>query len=227
MAKKKYYAVRIGRTPAVYDSWADCEKQVKGYPGAAFKSFESMDDALLFMSGGSKGEALLEKGSSEINEAVTERIASLSEGELVAFVDGSFDAAKKMTGYGAVLIDISGEEHTLSGSFKRSDGEDYIALRNVAGELSGAVAAVKYAMAHGYKKIYIYYDYAGIEKWAKGEWKTNRSMTTRYASWIKQQQKNIDIIFIKVPAHTGVSYNEMADKLAKKSLTGGNDNEDL
>lgn len=38
---KKYYAVRVGRQTGVYDNWADCEAQVKGFKGAKYKSFAS------------------------------------------------------------------------------------------------------------------------------------------------------------------------------------------
>lgn len=42
MAKKqKYYVVWQGNQPGIYDSWADCEKQIKGVAGAKFKSYES------------------------------------------------------------------------------------------------------------------------------------------------------------------------------------------
>lgn len=42
MAKaKKFYTVRKGRKPGVYSTWAECEAQVKGFPGAEFKSFAS------------------------------------------------------------------------------------------------------------------------------------------------------------------------------------------
>jgi len=40
----KYYAVRLGHdVPQVYTSWADCEKAVKGFKGAKFKSFPTQD----------------------------------------------------------------------------------------------------------------------------------------------------------------------------------------
>jgi ribonuclease HI len=42
---KKYYAVARGRAPGVYETWSECEQQVKGYRGASFKSFEHEDDA--------------------------------------------------------------------------------------------------------------------------------------------------------------------------------------
>src|SRR5574342_1420483 len=41
MAKQKYYVVWKGRKPGIYNSWAECEAQVKGYAGAEYKSFES------------------------------------------------------------------------------------------------------------------------------------------------------------------------------------------
>ena len=44
MAKRKqtYYVVWQGQRPGIYDSWEECEKQVKGVVGAKFKSFESL-----------------------------------------------------------------------------------------------------------------------------------------------------------------------------------------
>ena len=49
----KYYAVRNGRSSGVYNSWADCESQVKGHSGSEYKSFKSQADANAYMNGGS------------------------------------------------------------------------------------------------------------------------------------------------------------------------------
>jgi viroplasmin and RNaseH domain-containing protein len=43
---KKFYTVWVGRTPGVFDSWAETEKSIKGYPDAKFKSFKTHDLAL-------------------------------------------------------------------------------------------------------------------------------------------------------------------------------------
>ena len=43
--KKKYYVVWKGRQSGIYTTWADCEKQIKGFEGALYKSFESIDEA--------------------------------------------------------------------------------------------------------------------------------------------------------------------------------------
>lgn len=42
---KKYYVVWQGRKPGIYDTWAECEAQVKGAAGARFKSFKTRMEA--------------------------------------------------------------------------------------------------------------------------------------------------------------------------------------
>ena len=49
MKNKKYYAVRIGRVPGVYETWIECEKQGKRYPGAVYMAFDTFDDAYSFI----------------------------------------------------------------------------------------------------------------------------------------------------------------------------------
>ena len=39
--KKKYYAVARGRTVGVYDTWDECNAQVRAYPGASHKVYIS------------------------------------------------------------------------------------------------------------------------------------------------------------------------------------------
>ncbi|GLB43513.1 putative RNase H [Lyophyllum shimeji] len=47
----KFYAVKDGRETGVFLKWEDCEAQVKGYPGAKYKSFSNAADAEAFISG--------------------------------------------------------------------------------------------------------------------------------------------------------------------------------
>ncbi|WP_440330393.1 ribonuclease H1 domain-containing protein, partial [Mitsuokella multacida] len=48
---KKVYAVRVGRSCGLFASWADCEKQVAGFPGARYKSFATAQEALAWLAG--------------------------------------------------------------------------------------------------------------------------------------------------------------------------------
>lgn len=45
MASRKYYVVWRGRRSGLFASWDEAEKQVKGFPGAQYKSFETREEA--------------------------------------------------------------------------------------------------------------------------------------------------------------------------------------
>ena len=47
MAKKKqkYYVVWEGLNPGIYESWTECQLQIKGFNGAKYKSFKTLQDA--------------------------------------------------------------------------------------------------------------------------------------------------------------------------------------
>ncbi|KXT05891.1 hypothetical protein AC578_391 [Pseudocercospora eumusae] len=48
-AQLKFYAVRVGKEPGIYHSWAECLDQVRGFPKAMFKSFTSLSEAEAFV----------------------------------------------------------------------------------------------------------------------------------------------------------------------------------
>jgi ribonuclease HI len=43
--KQKYYVVWEGITPGIYNSWEECQIQIKGHPTAKYKSFDSLAEA--------------------------------------------------------------------------------------------------------------------------------------------------------------------------------------
>jgi ribonuclease HI len=45
VAANKYYVVWKGRRTGVFSSWAECERQVKGFVGAQYKAFSSLMEA--------------------------------------------------------------------------------------------------------------------------------------------------------------------------------------
>lgn len=45
----KWYAVKTGRSPGIYQTWAECEANVKGFSGAEFKSFFTQQEAQQFI----------------------------------------------------------------------------------------------------------------------------------------------------------------------------------
>ncbi|RHZ81409.1 hypothetical protein Glove_120g71 [Diversispora epigaea] len=49
--KNAYYAVRVGHSPGVYNTWAECQLQVNNFPKCRFKKFTSIEDAQEFVYG--------------------------------------------------------------------------------------------------------------------------------------------------------------------------------
>ena len=199
----KYYAVQSGRSTGVFFTWEDCQKQVTGFPGAVYKSFTTMEEAEAFAKG-----VLVKAKQSDVELFASE------PGALVAYVDGSYNAENNQYSYGMVLLD--GEQELKFNQFFID--EELATMRNVAGEIKGAEAAMRYAIEQGFRKLYIFHDYEGIAKWCLGEWKTNKEGTKAYKAYYDSIGDKLEVVFIKVAAHTGNKYNEMADKLAKEAL---------
>ena len=58
MSKKKYYAVRKGRTIGVFDNWAECEESVLGFSGSEYKGFKTKMEEIAEYAEDAKGEWL-------------------------------------------------------------------------------------------------------------------------------------------------------------------------
>lgn len=192
--KTKFYAVKVGRQPGIYNTWDECKKQIDGYSGSKYKSFTNLDDAKAYLNG--KTSTLI--FSSDIP---------------YAFVDGSFNSDTGIYGYGGFLVDGS-NTYTIQGS---GDKPGLTSMRNVGGEICGVIKAVELALDKGIKELTIYYDYAGLEAWANGKWKANKEYTQKYVRCINHARESLNIKFVKVAAHTGIPGNEKADELAKKA----------
>ena len=192
---KKFYAVRRGRVPGIYTAWDECRRQVTGFKGAEYKGFETREDAEAFMSGGG-----VQRGT---------RI-----GAATAYVDGSFDVKTKRYSYGMIIM-YNGKETTENEAF---DDDSLADMRNVAGEIEGSKAAMLWCIEHDVTELDLFYDYAGIEKWCTGEWKTNKPGTIAYKEFYDWAKDRVSVSFIKVKGHSGDKYNDMADRLAKEAL---------
>lgn len=117
-----------------------------------------------------------------------------------------------------VETDAEGNSETteLNAAF---DDAEAAQQRNIAGEIMGSKLAIDHCMANGIKAVEIYHDYEGIGAWADRRWKANNTLTQGYRDFVAEARKNMDIKFVKVKAHAGNRYNELADKLAKKALS--------
>ena len=189
----KYYAVRNGRKIGIFESWDECKSQVDGFSGAEYKSFTKKEDAIEYISD--------EKKCAEQNGTV-------------AYVDGSYNIETCEFSFGAVVF--SGDEmQTFSQKF---NDPELASMRNVAGEIKGSEFVMRFCLENGIKEVSIYYDYEGIAAWAEGRWKTNKYGTIAYKEFYDEIKDKLKVNFVKVKGHSGDTYNDMADRLAKDAL---------
>lgn len=240
--------MRKGKTVGLFHTWEECRESVHGYPGAEYKSFGTREEAEAYLSGsglsgprearpsgaqaaqpsaprgvrssGDCGEGASAKGAVPVPE--TNREAGASEktgvsgepGELTAYVDGSYCAGTGEFSYGMVLL-WGDQELCLA---ERMEDLQLAQMHNVAGEIKGAEAAMRYALEHGFEKLAIYHDYEGISKWCLGQWKTNKEGTRAYKAFYDSISSRLKVRFVKVTGHSNDKYNDMADRLAKEAL---------
>ena len=134
MAKKKVYAVKKGKQTGLFYSWNECREVVIGYPGAEYKGFETEEEAKNYL-------------ENKVQKIETEDTEQDIGDQLIAYVDGSFDEKIGKYSFGCIILTPRGETIRESGNGNEPDS---LAIRNVAGEMLGAMYATQWAIKNGY-----------------------------------------------------------------------------
>ena len=195
----KFYAIRNEENQAIFFSEETLHEYRPTFAHSEIKFFDDYNEAVAF--------CLEAKQTQETPQEETTDHA-------VAYVDGSFDKEKCVVGAGIVFCH-NDEEVELT---KATNNKVFTDYWNVAGELKASVVAIKHAIALGLDKIEICHDYQGVSAWANGEWRAKNILTQSYVEFITEKRAEIEIVFTKVKAHSGVRLNEKADQLAKKAI---------
>lgn len=231
-AKKKYYAVAVGKTRGIFTQWfgpSGAEIQVRGYPGAVYKGFSSLREAEVFL------EKHPTKPTRHTAAAKPKRTASKAntaqytgnarqpapKGRIVIYTDGGSINNPGPGGYGVVIIKDS-NIHELSKGYRLTTNNRMELLACIAG-----LSAIKNPAAiilHSDSKYVI----NGITKgWAK-KWRANGWMRTKTEPaqnpdlWERLLQlcAKHDVQFKWVKGHAGIAGNERCDELATQAANG-------
>jgi ribonuclease HI len=128
-----------------------------------------------------------------------------------AYVDGAHRNGKVTWAY--ILVEDGKEIARASGQVVEPQA---LVSNNVAGELGSVMRAIDKAEILGYSELEIVHDYTGPAEWANGTWATKKWVSKEYKAFLSRHL--IPIRFLKVKAHSGNIWNEMADKLAGEEL---------
>ena len=194
MPKKKYYVVWKGRKTGIFTSWAECEKQVKGFVAAEYKSFGTLKEAETAYQ--SRYEAYKGKSSS----LGKWKDASVKPIRPSICVDAACSGSPGKMEYRGVFLE-SGEEFFRIGPFP--DGT------NNVGEFLAIVHALTWLLKHD-KHMPIYSDSQNAISWIfNGECKTQ----------LKHTGKNAPIFMLIRSAENWLAENELRDDAVLKWKT--------
>jgi ribonuclease HI len=165
----RYYAVKVGLVPGIYTSWDECKPNVNGFPGAKFKSFDTLPEA----------EAYLKDDTGAVSSVSEEDFGPY---DAIVYTDGSYNPSTGVSGYGLVMLikDSTVQKYAkITDSGVQNDAQACL-MRNVAGEILAVEAALQIAHRRGIKSLLIRHDYIGISEWATGRWNANNPYTMAY-----------------------------------------------
>ena len=215
MAKKKYYAVAVGRTCGIFTDWPAAEAQVKGFPGAKYMSFASEEEARAWLDDPKYRKRDEETKRSPAGPAAHPLPPCQSE-DILVYTDGGCLNNPGPGGYG-IIIEHNGERHELSGGFRLTT--------NNRMEMMAAIVALE-ELQGSRQRIHLYSDSSYLvnsiekgwaKKWRKNGWSKSDGKTALNSDlWHKLLEllEGLAVEFHWVKGHAGHEQNERCDCLA-------------
>lgn len=206
---EKLYAIKYGYDRdtetevhnQIVNTWCECQRLVKGVNGARFKSFLSLKEAHEYL---------------DTTDIYLKSENKYPKDCLHVYVDGSYNDKTGEFSYASIPIEDGYIiKDIMSGKGKLVGVKN---VRQIAGELYGALVGVDYAIENGHKRVVIIHDYIGICYHATGVWGRNEASSIAYFNEMQKRMKQIEIIFVKVNGHSGDLFNNLADEIAKSEL---------
>lgn len=186
----RFYAVRMGRATGIFYDSETARKQTIYFTDADCRMFKSMAEA----------KAYLKK----------RRFCKHKKDSYNLYVDGSYSPEKDIYGWGMAVYNGKNLIHTYKGIGVRG-----IVLKNTAAEICAATEAIKWAKKN-HRKINLYYDFDGINKFTRKKIKLKSNYMKEYALFVKANRKRIK--FNRVKAHSGIEGNMLAHILAREAV---------
>lgn len=238
MGKSKIYVVAQGKTPGVYKAWGgvgQAQEQVKGYPGAVYKSFTSAADAKAWletvphppkvmeaiskMPAGRRSSNGKSKGSSRT--PFTGHQEYLDQGKAVIYTDGGCSGNPGPGGYAAVVLQ-GDDRKELSGGFRRTTNNRMEILACIAG-LEALPPGTDVVLISDSKYTVDAMTKGWAKKWRSKNWmRTPTEQAKNPDLWERMlkvcEERNVAFRWVK--GHAGTEENERCDELAVAASKG-------
>jgi len=222
LAKKKFYAVAVGRNLGIYTNWPAAQIQVQGFPGALYKGFTSKEEAMAWLKNPVYAAG---KNKTPASRSASPAFSGTAPepGGITIYTDGGSINNPGPGGYGVVIIDGEHQKEYCGG---------FSLTTNNRMELMGCIVALQ-KLERRDKPITLYSDSSyvvnGITKgwakrWRKNGWlKSDKKPAVNRDLWEKLLEliKPLSITFKWVKGHAGNPVNERCDELAVASARRG------
>lgn len=151
---KKFYVVWVGAKPGIYTSWSDCEAQIKGFPGARYKSFSTKEEAQAAFSA---PPPTIVATSKKTTATTTKPTTTTTYQPISLCVDAACSGNPGVMEYQGV--------YTKTG--QQLFHQKFQLGTNNIGEFLGIVHALAYLQKEGHSQLAIYSDSENAIKWVR------------------------------------------------------------
>jgi ribonuclease HI len=222
---KKYYAVARGRATGIFSTWfgsGNAEEQVRGFAGARFKGFPSVEEARAWLkeqSGPNAPKQPAKKNCSSAKAKQTTPAISTEHANVVIYTDGGCSCNPGPGGYGAVIL-AAGKRSEISGGFKHTTNNRMelmaciVALKSIKPGASVLVHSDSQYVVNGISKGW-------AAKWRAQGWMRNKNdAAENYDLWqeLLDACAPLNVRFVWVKGHAGNEENECCDQLATQAM---------
>jgi ribonuclease HI len=224
---KKFYAVARGRNPGIYTQWfgeAGAEAQVKGFVGARFKGFVTLDEARQWLENPDIEPPLIQADlplipSRPLSPEPAQKNQSRSKpqrpGDIILYTDGACTNNPGPGGYGTVIIN-GGTRVELSGGYRMTTN-NRMELTAIIKGLASLETPSRVTVYSDSKYVVDAVTKGWAKKWRSRDWfkydgkpAKNPDLWARLLDLLDIH----DVTLVWVRGHAGNIENECCDRLA-------------
>lgn len=194
----KYYVVLKGKIPGIYTTWNEAKEQIYKYPGALYKSFNTLEEAQEYQKAFNS--------NNDVNEYLQD--TSTLKNTYLAYTDGSYSMRDNTCGYGIVLITPDNIQYNYCGNINFEKNTNNIA----------ELYAIFVVLSNVKQDIIIYSD-SRYSINAVTTPTNNKSANKELIEAIQELMKGRNVEFRHVKAHADNELNNLVDELANIGRT--------
>ena len=133
------------------------------------------------------------------------------------YVDGSYNEQRRTYGGGVVILGLPNVDQPLTSKVV-GNTPDLLTHRNISGEVMSVIRAFTILdQIPGIDEVEVFHDYTGIAHWVTGAWQAKKPVSKAYKAAMEPYMKKFKVTFTHVKGHSGDTYNNMADSLAREA----------